>query len=80
MPCRILAPIVDELAQEYTGKVDFVKVNVDENPATPTRYSIRGIPTLLFFRGGEVAGMVVGAAPKRELKKHLDALLAPRAA
>ncbi|MBI4328449.1 MAG: thioredoxin [Chloroflexi bacterium] len=79
-PCQVLAPVVEELAQEYRGKVEFIKLNVDENPATTAKYGIQGIPTLLLFKGGEIVDIVVGAAPKREIKKHLDATLASIAA
>jgi thioredoxin 1 len=71
-PCRRLAPTVDELAGDYDGKVVVGKMNVDENPATPMRFSIRGIPTLLLFKGGQLVEQVVGLADKTELKKLLD--------
>ena len=71
-PCRRLAPTVDELANDYNGKVVVAKMNVDENPATPMRFSIRGIPTLLLFKGGQVVEQVVGLADKSELKKVID--------
>lgn len=74
-PCRSIAPIVEELAKEYTGKVGFAKVNVDENSALATRYSVRSIPTLLLFKGGKPVNQIVGLRPKAELKKNLDALL-----
>jgi thioredoxin 1 len=79
-PCRVLAPVVEELAQEYRGRIEFVKLNVDENPRTAAKYGIQGIPTLLLFKGGEIADVVVGAAPKYELKRHLDAALGSIAA
>ena len=71
-PCRRLAPTVDELANDYNGKVVVAKMNVDENPATPMRFSIRGIPTLLLFKGGQLVEQVVGLADKDSLKKLLD--------
>ena len=71
-PCRRLAPTVDELANDYTGRVVVAKMNVDENPATPMRFSIRGIPTLLLFKGGQIVEQVVGLADKDQLKKLLD--------
>ena len=71
-PCRRLAPTVDELANDYNGKVLVAKMNVDENPATPMRFSIRGIPTLLLFKGGQLVEQVVGLADKDHLKKLLD--------
>ena len=71
-PCRRLAPTVDELANDYNGRVVVAKMNVDENPATPMRFSIRGIPTLLLFKGGQVVEQVVGLADKDSLKKVID--------
>lgn len=74
-PCKIVAPVVEELAKEYEGKVTFVKVNTDENQDLATRYNIRGIPTLMFFKEGAVADQVVGAVPKAQLKSKIDSLL-----
>jgi thioredoxin 1 len=74
-PCRMVAPIVDELSQEYDGKVKFVKLNTDDNVKTASAFGIRSIPTLLVFKGGEVAGQIVGFRPKSDLKKRLDAVL-----
>lgn len=74
-PCRMVAPIVEELADEYDGKVDFVKLNTDDNPGTAGRYGIRSIPTLLVFKGGEPVGQIVGFRPKSDLKKRLDEAL-----
>ena len=74
-PCKMIAPIVEDLAEEYDGKVSFVKVDVDANPQTAMNYGIRSIPTLLIFRGGQVEEQVVGAVPKAVLKKKLDAIL-----
>src|SRR5688500_16679839 len=71
-PCRRMAPAVDELASDYDGKVVVAKMNVDENPSTPMRFSIRGIPTLLLFKGGQLVEQVVGLADKDSLKKMLD--------
>ena len=71
-PCKRLGPTVDALAAEYAGKVTVGKMNIDENPKTPAIYQIRGIPTLLVFKGGEVVESVVGAAQKEDLKKVLD--------
>jgi thioredoxin 1 len=71
-PCRRLAPTVDELANDYNGRVVVAKMNVDENPATPMRFSIRGIPTLLLFKGGQLVDQVVGLADKDQLKKMID--------
>jgi thioredoxin 1 len=74
-PCRMVAPIVDELSEEYDGKVKFVKLNTDDNIKTATQFQIRSIPTLLVIKGGEVAGQIVGFRPKSDLKKKLDAVL-----
>src|SRR5512145_698442 len=71
-PCRRLAPTVDELANDYNGRVVVAKMNVDENPATPMRFSVRGIPTLLLFKGGQLVEQVVGLADKESLKKMID--------
>jgi thioredoxin 1 len=71
-PCRRMEPTVDELASDYDGKVVIGKMNVDENPSTPMRFSIRGIPTLLLFKGGQLVEQVVGLADKASLKKMLD--------
>ncbi len=67
-PCRQIAPALEELAQELAGTVKIVKVNVDENPGISAKYGIRGIPTLLMFKGGQVAAQKVGAQPKNHLK------------
>lgn len=74
-PCRMVAPIVEELAGEYQGRVKFYKLNTDENPQVSTRYGIRSIPTLLVFKGGEAKSPIVGFRPKGELKKRLDEVL-----
>ena len=71
-PCRMVAPIVEELAEEYDGKVDFYKLNTDDNVQVAARYGIRSIPTLLVFKGGETVGQIVGFRPKSDLKKRLD--------
>ena len=71
-PCRALAPIVDELATAYQGKVKVAKMDVDRNSATPMRYGVRGIPTLLVFKGGEVKEQIVGYVPKEQIQKALD--------
>lgn len=71
-PCRALGPVIDELATEYEGKVSVVKMNVDENPSTPGKYGIRAIPTLILFKGGEVAEQVTGAVSKSSLKDLLE--------
>ena len=71
-PCRALAPIVDELANSYNGKLKVGKMDVDRNTATPQRYGIRGIPTLLVFKGGQVAEQIVGYVPKETIEKALQ--------
>jgi thioredoxin 1 len=75
-PCRMVAPVVEELADEYDGKVSFYKLNTDDNPQVATTYGIRSIPTLLVFKGGEPVGQIVGFRPKGDLKKRLDEVLA----
>ena len=72
-PCKMIAPILDELAADYEGKVSIVKVNVDENQESPAKFGIRGIPTLLLFKNGAVAATKVGALSKSQLKDFLDA-------
>ena len=74
-PCRMIAPIVEELSTQYEGKVSFVKLNVDENPEVSMKYGIRSIPTLLVFKNGKPVDQVVGAVPKRVLQQHVDAAL-----
>lgn len=74
-PCRMMAPVIDELAREYSGRAKVVKVNVDENQSLANRYHIMSIPTLLFFKNGQVVGQVVGYTPKNVLAKKLDSLL-----
>ncbi len=74
-PCRMVAPLVAELATEYEGKAVIVKMDVDSSSATPAKYGIRNIPTILFFKNGEVADKQVGAVPKTILASKLDALM-----
>ena len=71
-PCRAIAPIVDELAKEYQGKIKVGKMDVDRNNATPMRYGVRGIPTLLVFKGVQVKEQIVGYVPKETIQKALD--------
>ena len=71
-PCRAIAPIVDELAAEYAGKLKIGKMDVDSNSATPMRYNVRGIPTLLLFKGGQVQEQIVGYVAKEQIQKALD--------
>ena len=70
-PCRAMSPTVEVLAKEYAGKIKIGKMNTDDNPGTPMRYGIRGIPTLLLFKGGQVVDQRVGALPKSEVVKML---------
>ncbi len=72
-PCRAIAPALDELARESAGKVSLAKVNIDEHPGLAARYSIRSIPTILFIKSGEVVDQVIGAVPKAQIKKKMDA-------
>ena len=74
-PCKMIAPILDEVAGEYAGKVTIAKLNIDENSGTPPKFGIRGIPTLLLFKNGAVAATKVGALSKTQLKDFLDANL-----
>ncbi len=74
-PCLMVAPILDELADEYDGRISFVKVDVDQNPKTASRYGIMSIPTLLIFKNGEPVSHIVGARPKEELTQSLIAVL-----
>jgi thioredoxin 1 len=71
-PCRALAPVVDEIAKQYQGKIKVGKMDVDKNQATPMRYGVRGIPTLLVFKGGQVREQIVGFVPKETIEKALD--------
>lgn len=71
-PCRTVGPYVDELADEFAGKVKVTKLNVDDNKETATKYGIRGIPTLMLFKGGQVVDQIVGAVPKSRIKELLD--------
>lgn len=71
-PCHMVAPMLEELAQELNGKVKIVKMNVDENPKTPPQYGIRAIPTLILFKGAEVAEQITGVVPKDQLKSKLE--------
>ena len=75
-PCKMIAPIVEELAEEYDGQVRFTKLNIDENPEVSMKYGIRSIPTLLLFKDGKPVEQIIGAVPKREIKKRVEAVLA----
>ncbi|RMF11925.1 MAG: thioredoxin [Candidatus Dadabacteria bacterium] len=71
-PCKAIAPVLEELAGEYDGKVTIAKINVDDNPQTPSKFGVRGIPTLIMFKGGEAVDQVVGAVPKSQLVAMID--------
>ncbi len=79
-PCRALAPVVDEVATQYTGKLKVMKMDVDKNSATPSRYGIRGIPALLIFKDGKVAEQIVGFVPKDMIEKSISKVLGVTAA
>ena len=74
-PCKMIAPILDEIAEEYAGKVRIAKLNIDENPQTPPKYGIRGIPTLMLFKNGNVEATKVGAVSKSQLTAFIDSNL-----
>ena len=74
-PCRIVGPVLEQLAKEYAGRIKIAKLNVDENPQISSRYSIRSIPTMMIFDNGEKVNTLVGALPKEEIKRHLQPLL-----
>jgi len=74
-PCKMVGPIVEELAKEYQGKVKVAKMDVDQNRETPAKFGIRNIPTLIFFKGGQVAHTIVGAQPKRNIEAELKKIL-----
>lgn len=74
-PCKSIAPVIEELSNEYQGKVKFAKMNVDENPRTPSKFNVRGIPYLAFFKGGEVVESIVGAVPKDQLVAAIKRVL-----
>ncbi|OLE26090.1 MAG: thioredoxin [Cyanobacteria bacterium 13_1_40CM_2_61_4] len=75
-PCKMIAPVIDELAAEMAGRVRVAKLNVDENPMTASRYNLRSIPTLLLFKGGREADRIVGVHPKSEISRRLEQLIA----
>ena len=74
-PCRTIAPVLEEIAQEFEGRLKIAKINVDENPETPARFGIQGIPTLILFKNGEPVERLVGAMPKDQLLSHIRAHL-----
>lgn len=74
-PCKMIAPLLDEISEEYAGKLKIAKLNIDENPGTPPKYGIRGIPTLMLFRNGNVEATKVGALSKSQLSAFIDSNL-----
>jgi len=74
-PCKMIAPILDEIAGEYKDNLKVAKINIDENPETPQKYAVRGIPTLMIFKGGEVVGTKVGAVSKSQLSAFIDSVI-----
>lgn len=74
-PCHVIGPVVEELAAEYAGRVKVAKMNVDENPATPSQYGIRGIPTVILFKDGKVFDQIVGAVPKSKVEEMIKKAL-----
>ncbi|HPQ70787.1 MAG TPA: thioredoxin [bacterium] len=74
-PCKMITPVLEELATQYEGKIKIVKMNVDDSPNTPTKYGVRGIPTLIMFQGGTEVDKIVGAAPKGKLEAFLQKVL-----
>jgi len=74
-PCKQIAPSLDEISEELDGKMSLAKVNIDENPETPSKYGVRGIPTLMLFKDGEVASTKVGALPKSKLKEWVESVI-----
>ncbi len=74
-PCRMVAPVVDKLAEKYDGKFKFYRLNIDENPQTAAKYRVMSIPTLIFFKNGEAVDTVIGAVPERVLAPKIDELL-----
>ncbi|MBL4763010.1 MAG: thioredoxin TrxA [Gammaproteobacteria bacterium] len=74
-PCKMIAPVLDEIALTYKGKIKVAKLNIDENPGTPPKYGIRGIPTLMIFKGGNVEATKVGAVSKSQLTAFIDSTI-----
>jgi thioredoxin 1 len=74
-PCKTIAPALDEIAAEMTGKVTVAKINIDENPETPMKYGVRGIPTLILFKNGQVAATKIGALPKGKLHEWVESVI-----
>ena len=74
-PCKQIAPALDEIGEELADKITLAKVNIDENPESPSKYGVRGIPTLMVFKGGEVAATKVGALPKNQIKEWVESVI-----
>lgn len=74
-PCRQIAPALEEISSEMSGRLTITKINIDENPVSPTRYGVRGIPTLIVFKDGQVAGTKIGALPKNKLKEWIESVI-----
>ena len=74
-PCKAIGPVIEDLADEYDGKVQITKMNVDDNPTTPGKYGIRAIPTMILFKGGDVSEQITGAVSKAHISSALDKLL-----
>ncbi len=74
-PCKMIAPILDEIADEYADKLTIAKINIDDNQLTPQKYAVRGIPTLMIFKNGEIAGSKVGAMSKSQLSAFIDSVI-----
>lgn len=72
LPCRVISPVIEELAEEYAEKIVFLKVNVDENPITASRYTVTSIPTLMIFKNGKPVDVIVGAYPKKVIKERIE--------
>jgi thioredoxin 1 len=75
VPCKMVAPIVDKLSNKYDGKMKFYKINIDDNPRTPSRFQVMSIPSLMIFKNGQVVETVVGAVPERSLISRIDGVL-----
>ncbi len=76
-PCKMVAPFLDELAGDMEGRLTVAKVNIDDNPQTPRKYNVRGIPTMILFKGGQVAATKIGALPKSKLYEWVESVLQP---
>lgn len=74
-PCKSIAPVLEEISKEFSGKLKVLKLNVDDNPRTPTQYNVRGIPNLVFFKGGQVVEQIVGAVPKEQLLTAISKII-----